>query len=142
MGDSLNRGPKRNALIRTATVRWLNALSRVYGYDAANSNSKELFDDATVRTVFVAVPQQPNLIDCGCFLLRTVLQFGLDEGLERFARDGDGDGEAQMRMSYAVEEGLAMRKCLLDILQRLEETQRHSVQQMIRRLAMRTKSRQ
>lgn len=123
--DSMNSNRKGSEirLIR----KWLN-LEAENRNKCENVNSKEdesndddlvafdeIFTAKTITGYCVKVPRQPNSHDCGCFLLRNVLQFGIDRGFE----DTSSKKIFNLIKWYEPSDGVAYRKEISTTLARL-----------------------
>merc|ERR1712228_257719 len=79
----------------------------------------EIFTAKTMTGYCVKVPRQPNSHDCGCFLLRNVLQFGYDEGFK------DTSTKKGINLSdwYEPSQGVEYRQIISKTLARLIQEQ-------------------
>jgi len=75
--------------------------------DADDEGEYEVFTAKSISGYCVNVPEQPNGHDCGCFLLRNVVQFGKEGGF----KDTSSKKAMDLRNWYhPVEEGVEYRK--------------------------------
>ena len=125
--DSMNRGKSKNSHIHLVLLTWL--MVQAFGSNYGWKNTRTLFNGSrkNIRVRVVQVPQQPNQVDCGCFMLRNVLQFGLDGGLRNDAL------RSELQQWYPVREGVGYREEVLEVVNRLAEEQYECVQQMVQR---------
>eukprot|EP01084_Bolivina_argentea_P208918 356005_1 len=113
--------------------KWLNLEAKQYIQrmrdNEGNSNNKQEEDDdidqifsaKTITGYIVKVPRQPNGHDCGCFLLRNVLQFGIDEGF----KDTSNKKNINLADWYdAKEDGVGYRQDIASNLARLIKEQK------------------
>ena len=108
-------------------VTWLMVQAFGNGYDFKNAQTLFNGSRKNLRVRVVKVPQQPNQVDCGCFMLRNVLQFGSDGGLSVDAL------RAGLPEWYHVNEGVGYRKEILNVVDMLAEEQYGYIEQMVQR---------
>ena len=125
--DSMNRGNSKNSHIHMVLVTWLMVQAFGNGYDFKNAQTLFNGSRKNLRVRVVKVPQQPNQVDCGCFMLRNVLQFGSDGGLSVDAL------RAGLPEWYHVNEGVGYRKEILNVVDMLAEEQYGYIEQMVQR---------
>eukprot|EP01083_Nonionella_stella_P173362 597768_1 len=117
----------------TSSGKWSNLEAKQYIQrmrdNEGNSNNKQEEDDdidqifsaKTITGYIVKVPRQPNGHDCGCFLLRNVLQFGIDEGF----KDTSNKKNINLADWYdAKEDGVGYRQDIASNLARLIKEQK------------------
>ena len=128
--DSMNGNRKASdfKLIR----KWLNLEAENMKKDKSESLNDddlveydEIFTLKTITGYCVKVPRQPNCHDCGCFLLRNLLQFGYDEGF----KDTSSKKAFGLSEWYPAMDGVAYRKEIASILARLIAEQEAFIQQ-------------
>ena len=68
------------------TIRkWLNLhVQESRGYERAER--VRVFNEKSIKGYYTESPQQFNSVDCGCYLLRTVVQFGIKRGIPKMAK--------------------------------------------------------
>ena len=112
--DSLNGTKKSHLYVFKIIKRWLNLQ---YVRMSGGNEMIKVFESKTVSTHCIQVPKQPNYIDCGCFLLRNVCQFGRDGGFNI--------NDKSKREWYSQSDGVRYRysmQCVLDQLIKEQET--------------------
>ena len=73
--DSTNG--KRKTRVARLIREWLNLM---HGETCEADDNREVFTTTSIKLHCVQVPQQPNFYDCGCFMLRSLQEFGRDGG--------------------------------------------------------------
>ena len=103
--ESFNKGKECHKNLFRFVQRWLNC------HAFEKWKNAKMFNTKNVRKKCVSVPRQPNLTDCGSFLLKNVEYFGKEEGLR--LENGNKSNW------YNVEQGKAFREILLDVIKGL-----------------------
>ena len=108
--------------------KWLNLeAEKLKNYGSGND---ELFSAKTMTGYCVKVPRQPNSHDCGCFLLRNVLQFGYDGGF----RDTSTKEAFDLSAWYDSDDGVNYRKEIAKHLDQLTQEQEAVIKNLRKRM--------
>lgn len=107
--DSLNKEKSFHKKTFSFFKRWLNVIK------IEQTQNLRLFNKENTKTKLINVPKQPDLNNCGCFLLRSLFQFGRDQGFNNFDKSN----------WYSINDGLNFRNYLKLIIEKLIDEQRN-----------------
>eukprot|EP01084_Bolivina_argentea_P289996 498067_1 len=110
--ESLNQTKGESQHIFDNVRKWLNIMAVENGYQ----NNVTLFNMQNVIEKCITIPKQPQSINCGCFLLRNVYQFGTDNGINV--------NVTSLKQWYTVDDGVNYRSTILDIMKLLAKEQK------------------